>query len=58
VGEFVRRVAERGNVTPEEARSGVAAVLTALRDAVTPGEFDDVTSPLPSDNRALVGPAS
>jgi uncharacterized protein (DUF2267 family) len=58
VEEFVRRVAERGNVTREEARTGVAAVLTTLREAVTPGEFDDVASQLPSGYRTLVGPTS
>jgi len=58
VEEFVRRVAERGNVTREEARTGGAAVLTTLREAVTPGEFDDVASQLSSDYRTLIGPPS
>jgi len=58
VEEFVRRVADGADVTPEEAASGVSAVLTTLREAVTPGEFDDVASQLPSDYRALVGPVS
>lgn len=58
VEEFVRRVADQAEVTPDEAMSGVAAVLTTLRDAVTPGEFDDVASQLSSDYRMLVGPAS
>jgi uncharacterized protein (DUF2267 family) len=58
VEEFVRRVAERGNVTREEARTGGAAVLTTLREAVTPGEFDGVASQLPSDYRMLIGPPS
>jgi uncharacterized protein (DUF2267 family) len=58
VEEFVRRVAERGEVGPEEARTGAAAVLTTVREAVTPGEFDDVLSQLPQEYRELVGPMS
>ena len=50
VEEFVRRVAD--------GTSGVAAVLPTLREALTPGDFDDVASQLPSGYRALVGPAS
>jgi uncharacterized protein (DUF2267 family) len=56
VDEFVRRVAERGDVGPEEARTGTVAVLTTVREAVTPGEFDDVVSQLPQEYRELVGP--
>jgi uncharacterized protein (DUF2267 family) len=56
VDEFVRRVAERGDVGPDEARSEAAAVLTTVREAVTPGEFDDVLSQLPKEYRELVGP--
>ena len=56
VDEFLRRVAERGDVGPDEARSGAVAVLTTVREAVTPGEFDDVLSQLPQEFRELVGP--
>jgi uncharacterized protein (DUF2267 family) len=56
VEEFVRRVAERGDVDPDQARTGAAAVLTTVREAVTPGEFDDVLSQLPQEYRELVGP--
>ena len=56
VDELVRRVAQRGDVGPEEARTGAAAVLTTVREAVTPGEFDDVLSQLPQEYRELVGP--
>ena len=55
VDEFVRRIAERGNVGPDEARAGATAVLTPLRDAVTPGEFDDVLAQLPLEYRELIG---
>jgi uncharacterized protein (DUF2267 family) len=58
VDEFVRRVAERGGVGPEEARTGTVAVLTTVREAVTPGEFDDVVSQLPQEYRELVGPTA
>jgi uncharacterized protein (DUF2267 family) len=56
VDEFVRRVAERGDVDPAEARTGATAVLTTVRDAVTPGEFDDVLSQLSQEYVELVGP--
>jgi uncharacterized protein (DUF2267 family) len=58
VNEFVRRVAERADVDREEARTGAAAVLTTIREAVTPGEFEDVVSQLSQDYRELVGPMS
>jgi uncharacterized protein (DUF2267 family) len=47
--EFVRRVAERCRRDPVTSRSAVEAVLTTLREAVTPGEFGDVLSQLPKD---------
>jgi uncharacterized protein (DUF2267 family) len=44
-------VAERsGHVTSE---SDVIAVMATLRDAVTPGEFDDVLSQLPNEFQRL-----
>ena len=54
--EFVRRIAGRGDVGPDEARTGAATVVTTVREAVTPGEFDDVLSQLPPEYRELVGP--
>jgi uncharacterized protein (DUF2267 family) len=54
VDEFVRRVAVRAGVTRNEAWTGAAAALNTLRDAVTPGEFDDVLSQLPKEYRELV----
>lgn len=44
--EFVDRVARSLEITPEEARSRVRAVLGTIREAVTPGEFDDVLAQL------------
>jgi uncharacterized protein (DUF2267 family) len=54
VDEFVRRVAVRAGVTRDEAWTGAAATLNTLRDAVTPGEFDDVLSQLPKEYGELV----
>jgi uncharacterized protein (DUF2267 family) len=54
--EFVRRVSERAGLDAALAWSGVRAVLTTLRDAVTPGEFDDVMSQLPKEFQDLVQP--
>jgi len=42
--DFVRRVAEQAHVDEGEAREAVAAVLTTTREAVTPGEWEDVAS--------------
>jgi uncharacterized protein (DUF2267 family) len=53
---FVRRVAERANVDEAMARTGVRAVFTTVREAVTGGEFDDVMSQLPREFRDLVEP--
>jgi uncharacterized protein (DUF2267 family) len=44
--EFVDRVARELRLPPEEARDRVRAVFGALREAVTPGEFEDVLSQL------------
>jgi uncharacterized protein (DUF2267 family) len=57
VEEFLRRVSERAHVDPETARIGATAVLSTVREAVTPGEFEDVTSQLPTEFRELVGAA-
>ena len=54
VDEFVRRVAERTGLDETDARARVAAVLSALRDAVSPGEFDDVLSQLGREFAELI----
>jgi uncharacterized protein (DUF2267 family) len=51
--EFVRRTAERAGMDAGVAEIAVDAVLVTLRDAVTPGEFDDVLSQLPQDFKRL-----
>jgi uncharacterized protein (DUF2267 family) len=55
VEEFVRRVAQRGKVSPEEARLGATAVLITVREAAA-DEFRDALSQLPQEYRELVGP--
>ncbi|MCW2664223.1 MAG: hypothetical protein JWP83_5375 [Mycobacterium sp.] len=51
--EFVKRTAERAGTDPDVAEVAIDAVLATLRDAVTPGEFDDVLSQLPADFHRL-----
>jgi uncharacterized protein (DUF2267 family) len=58
VDEFVRRVSERAQVDENTARSGAMATMITVREAVTPGEYDDITSQLPQEYRELVGPMS
>jgi uncharacterized protein (DUF2267 family) len=53
--EFIRRVADRAGTDSEQATAGVRAVFTTLREAVTPGELDDITAQLPNDFQGLVG---
>jgi uncharacterized protein (DUF2267 family) len=52
--EFVAKVAAREGCSPEQAREHVRAIFAALRDAITPGEFDDITSQLDRSYRALL----
>lgn len=52
--EFVRRVAERERVSPEEAREHVRAVFVALGLAVAPGELRDMLAQLPRDYEPLL----
>jgi uncharacterized protein (DUF2267 family) len=51
--EFVERTAERAGTDPDVAEVAIDAVFATLRDAVTPGEFDDVLSQLPADFNRL-----
>ena len=54
--EFIRRTAARAETDVGVAETAVDAVLATLRDAVTPGEFDDVMSQLPQDFKRLAPP--
>jgi uncharacterized protein (DUF2267 family) len=47
--EFVYRVAQRCRREPTASRSAVEAVLATIREAVKPGEFDDILSQLHRD---------
>jgi uncharacterized protein (DUF2267 family) len=51
--EFVERTAETAGTDEDDAEVGVDAVFATLREAVTPGEFDDVLSQLPADFHRL-----
>jgi len=53
--EFVERVASELGISPEEARERVRGVFDVLRDAVTPGELEDVLSQLDREYAELIG---
>jgi uncharacterized protein (DUF2267 family) len=46
IDDFVGRVAEELGIPPDDARSRIRAVFATLREAVTPGEFQDVLEQL------------
>jgi uncharacterized protein (DUF2267 family) len=52
--DFVEWVASELDLTPEEARERVRAVFDVLQQAVTPGEFHDVITQLPSGYTELI----
>lgn len=55
--EFVRRTAQRAGIDDYlTVETAIDAVMDTLRDAVTPGEFDDVISQLPEDFKRLAPP--
>lgn len=56
VDEFVRRVAERAGLDENAARDGARVVMVTIREAVTGGEWDDITSQLPGEYSELTGP--
>jgi uncharacterized protein (DUF2267 family) len=58
VEEFVNRVAGTAKVDGETARKGVRAVLITVREAVTPGEWDDVMAQLPAEYSQIAEPAT
>lgn len=57
VEEFAQRVAARSGIDEADAGAAVVAVLSVIRDAVDPGEFDDVLSQLGRDFAELVDAA-
>jgi uncharacterized protein (DUF2267 family) len=52
--EFIRKVGEHTGLTEAETTAGVRAVLTTLREAVSPAEYRDVMSQLPDAFADLV----
>jgi uncharacterized protein (DUF2267 family) len=57
IDEFYRRVAERMGARPRTAEWDASAVLTALADAVSGGELNQILSRLPSGYAVLFGKA-
>ncbi|GAA1129315.1 DUF2267 domain-containing protein [Nocardioides aquiterrae] len=55
VDVFVARVAERAGTDPDQALAHMGAVFATLREAVSPGELDDVAAQLPDGLRDLLG---
>ena len=55
--EFAQRVARQGKTEEDAARQGMVAVLATTREAVEPGEFDDVLAQLGREYAELMGSA-
>jgi uncharacterized protein (DUF2267 family) len=54
LAEFLKGIAEREGVTPEEASEHARAVFATLREAISEKEFSDVTAQLPDEYAALL----
>lgn len=54
--EFVDLVAEQEGVTPDAAHEHAQAVLSTLRESVSPKELSDTLAQLPDEYRALLSP--
>ena len=54
--EFYQRVAERTGAEEPAARHHCRAVMSVLRNALSPGEIEDMKSPLPPEFDALLNP--
>ena len=55
--EFVRRVAELLEITPEEAERYIKATFSVLKSAISPGEIKDVLAQLPEDLAGMLAQA-
>jgi uncharacterized protein (DUF2267 family) len=55
VDEFYERVAQAEGCRTQDARRHARAVMAAIRSAVEPGEFEDLTAQLPGDYADLLG---
>jgi uncharacterized protein (DUF2267 family) len=51
--EFVREISQRTGLKEEEARRGMRALLTVLREAMDPTHLEHALSMLPKDYRQL-----
>ena len=51
-------MSQRAGVDDAQAWQAVQAVFNTLRNAVTPGEFDDVISQLPQEFTDVIKPAA
>jgi uncharacterized protein (DUF2267 family) len=51
--EFVREISRRTGLKEEEARRGMRALLTVLREAMDPTHLEHALSMLPKDYRQL-----
>lgn len=47
--EFVQRVSTRAAMDEEMAKKGIRAVFDTLREAVPPGQYDDLVGQLPQE---------
>ncbi|HEX7745045.1 MAG TPA: DUF2267 domain-containing protein [Micromonosporaceae bacterium] len=56
LAEFLHEVRARAGVDDRRAGEGARAVLTTVRDVVSPDEFNDMVSELPKDIRQLLQP--
>jgi uncharacterized protein (DUF2267 family) len=53
--EFAQRVARQAKTEEADGRQGMVAVLATTRDAVEPGEFEDVLTQLGREYAQLIG---
>ncbi len=56
LNEFYQRVAERTGADEPAARHHCRAVMSVLRNALSPGEMDDIKAQLPEEFDALLNP--
>jgi len=52
--EFIERIGTREGVDPETAAYHARVVFEVLREAVSPGEFEDIRAQLPEDFDGLL----
>ncbi len=55
--EFVNKVADNLNITPDESEMYIKATFSVLKSAIMPGEIRDVLDQLPNDLAAMLAEA-